>query len=381
MANMPTPEDIAWMKAHIDDSLVPDIIACCAVCAAASVIVLALRIWSRLQTRRQLVLSDYMVICSVVFFIAFCTVFALSTRYGAGRHAILTTDPADIRMLAILNILNPILYGMATAFVKWSILALYLTIFPQKLFQYWVQFLVLINTLNAIAIVLVSCLQCRPLQALWNPAVGGTCIDFSNFSLFNTSFNFVLDLVILLSPLRLVTKLNLSRRKKILLSLNFALGGGACVVAAIRLPYARRVGGTSNPSWDMIPGGLLCVVEVTVALLCASLPIYRPLFQRLTSSGPATNSGGDSKDRPNSHGAGYYLGRDKQVNTRITASSGRHSSHRSGINITENISMMTHTYVNGKWAPVTEDDDEARLVPGPKQGSPSTTANNSVTNL
>lgn len=126
-----------------------------------------------------------------------------------------------------LNTLNPILYGVATAFVKGSILALYISIFPQKNFQYWVSFVCLVNSLNAVAIVLVSCLQCRPLEALWNPAAaaGGKCIGFSNFSLFNTSFNFVLDVVILLSPLRLVMKLKLSTRKKVLLALNFALGG------------------------------------------------------------------------------------------------------------------------------------------------------------
>ena len=129
-----------------------------------------------------------------------------------------------------MNILNPILYGIATMFVKWSILALYITIFPQKGFRWWVYFLTAINVLNAIAIVLVSCLQCRPLAALWDPvaamAPGATCIDFSNFSIFNTSYNFALDVVILVSPLPLVMKLKLSRRKKVLLALNIALGGG-----------------------------------------------------------------------------------------------------------------------------------------------------------
>ena len=115
-------------------------------------------------------------------------------------------------------------------FVKWSILALYITIFPQKGFRWWVYLLVTINALNAVAIVLVSCLQCRPLDALWDLAIaaapGSTCIDFSNFSIFNTSFNFSLDVVILISPLPLVMKLKLSQRKKILLALNVALGGG-----------------------------------------------------------------------------------------------------------------------------------------------------------
>lgn len=114
---------------------------------------------------------------------------------------------------------------MATALVKWSILALYLAIFPQRKFQIWVHCVSAVNLLNAVAIVLVSCLQCRPLESLWNPEIPGVCINFSYFSVFNSTFNFVIDIVILLTPLPLVRRLNSSTRKKVLLSINFALGG------------------------------------------------------------------------------------------------------------------------------------------------------------
>lgn len=125
-----------------------------------------------------------------------------------------------------LNILNVITYGIAASFVKWSILALYIAIFPQQKFRYWVWFLAIINLGSLIAIVLVTCLQCIPLDALWDPTVKGTCINFSYFSIFNTSFSFSLDLVILISPLPLVWKLKLSTRKRMLLGINFAFGGG-----------------------------------------------------------------------------------------------------------------------------------------------------------
>lgn len=89
----------------------------------------------------------------------------------------------------------------------------------------------------------------------------------------------------------------------------------------------------------MIPGGLLCVVEVTVAILCASLPVYRPLFKRFASGLTTT---GHSDYRGYSHGTSDYVGRGSRVNTRIT-SSGRRSSRRGGINVTDDISMTTHT--------------------------------------
>ena len=54
------------MKEHINDTRVPDIIVSCSICGVASIIILGLRIWSRLQAIGKLVLSDYLVICSVV---------------------------------------------------------------------------------------------------------------------------------------------------------------------------------------------------------------------------------------------------------------------------------------------------------------------------
>ena len=127
----------------------------------------------------------------------------------------------------------------------------------------------------------------------------------------------------------------------------------------------------------MIPGGLLCVVEVTVALLCTSLPTYRPLFRHLVSSIKGSSS------HSNSYGASHHFTRDKPVKTRITANTDGRYSHQKGINVTENISMTAHKYVDGKWAPMIEEDDEVMLWTGLKdQGTPSTRSdNNSTSNL
>lgn len=89
MANMPTEEDIAWMMANIDDTLVADIIACCAVCAAASVIILYLRIWSRFKVGLGPIFSDWLVVGSVVmlFFCSHACVRDLIMLTTAGRYS------------------------------------------------------------------------------------------------------------------------------------------------------------------------------------------------------------------------------------------------------------------------------------------------------
>lgn len=108
----------------------------------------------------------------------------------------------------------------------------------------------------------------------------------------------------------------------------------------------------------MIPGGMLCVAEVVVAHLCASLAIYRPLFRRLA---PNLSSTADAYNyRENSRGPNDYPG--SQVSTRITANGSR-VPRRTGIAVTDDIDMSRHAYVNGKWVQVPDDDDQAELFP------------------
>lgn len=124
----------------------------------------------------------------------------------------------------------------------------------------------------------------------------------------------------------------------------------------------------------MIPGGLLCVVEVAVALLTASLPTYRPLFEFLGVAGSSRNQ--SKYARGASRNTSDFLG--SQVSTRITGG-GNRSSRRAGINITDDITLMTHAYVDGAWVRVAdEDDDAAGLVPPKKKDSPCTTTVSSV---
>lgn len=61
---------MANMQAHPDDSLVPDIIACCLICGIASIIFILLRFWSRklVHGRIKLQLSDWLLLIALVYF-------------------------------------------------------------------------------------------------------------------------------------------------------------------------------------------------------------------------------------------------------------------------------------------------------------------------
>ena len=107
---------------------------------------------------------------------------------------------------------------------------------------------------------------------------------------------------------------------------------------------------------------MLCVVEVVVAILCASLPVYRPLFRR-AAPGLVTPAGTSAYARScgnNSGVGGHYS--NSQVNTYIS-SGGHRSLHNGGIAVTDDINMMSHTHDDGKWVRISDDDDTTLVYP------------------
>ncbi len=64
MVMLPTPEQVEYMTAHADDSLVSNIIAACAICGASSLVAIALRLIARRLTGQRLQLSDWLILAA-----------------------------------------------------------------------------------------------------------------------------------------------------------------------------------------------------------------------------------------------------------------------------------------------------------------------------
>lgn len=127
----------------------------------------------------------------------------------------------------------------------------------------------------------------------------------------------------------------------------------------------------------MIPGGLLCVVEVVVAILTASLPTFRPLLGYFGYTGSTNNSRPSAGRGKNSRTTSNFLG--SQTSTRITTGGERSARRPGGISITDDISLTTHTYVDGEWVRVAdEDDDDATRLVDMRKPSPYATTASSV---
>ena len=80
-----------------------------------------------------------------------------------------------------------------------------------------------------------------PIPSYWDPSVSGTwLINYDGFWLAAMVLELVTELTILSLPIRQISKLQLSGRKKILLSFIFLLGGFVIITGIIRIIYVYQ---------------------------------------------------------------------------------------------------------------------------------------------
>lgn len=91
-------------------------------------------------------------------------------------------------------------------------------------FWWTCQIIMWVNILYYISIVTASALSCFPHEKIWHPTMPGRCFNTKVLFVSNATLNLVSDIIILALPQGIIWKLNMSTRKKIGVSLVFAIG-------------------------------------------------------------------------------------------------------------------------------------------------------------
>jgi len=95
-----------------------------------------------------------------------------------------------------------------------------------------------------------------------------------------STFNIITDIWILGLPFKTLRSIQRPNREKVALFLIFGAGAFACVASIIRLYSIRIFTESDDPFRDGIPVNLWSMIEVTVAISCASVPAFKPIFSR-----------------------------------------------------------------------------------------------------
>ena len=121
--------------------------------------------------------------------------------------------------------INATFYSTTACLIKASVLCLYRRIFDTPLFRLISLIVMGLCICWAIGIGFAQFLRCNPLHKAWDPEAKGHCYPYGRFIVSGLVLELVLDTVILSLPLPMVSRLQMSRAKRLSVSLIFLLGG------------------------------------------------------------------------------------------------------------------------------------------------------------
>ena len=136
-------------------------------------------------------------------------------------NAICALKVVDLTHRSSLIILNVSCYPI----IKLSILLLYLRIFINSRFRQLCWAGVTFVSCMCVANTLVAIFACRPVAGFYNSNIKATCINDVQFYWATAILNVVTDLYILVLPIPMVWRLQISFKRKLGISAMFMLGG------------------------------------------------------------------------------------------------------------------------------------------------------------
>ncbi|KAK1140320.1 hypothetical protein N8T08_010455 [Aspergillus melleus] len=256
-----------------------------------AIVAVGLRFYAHSLKRQKVADHDLMTVVALVFSSGLVALLIIATVIGGlGQHTAELSNPLVQGVhFAKVYVANSPVWACAISAVKVSILQLYLSIFRSKPFRYLCLSLITIQTMWCVMVILISLLLCQPLKLNWDPTAEGHCSSMSASYLCVHIINLLLDVAVGVAPTPELWKLQMKRRRKIELSILFALGIVICVITIFRITLINELVAT-DLTYSTTILFFFTILEPLLGIVLASLPMMRPLLQRVT--GKSTVSSG-----------------------------------------------------------------------------------------
>ncbi|KAI4729851.1 hypothetical protein E4T49_02153 [Aureobasidium sp. EXF-10728] len=173
-----------------------------------------------------------------------------------------------------------LLYLTAIGLTKISMLLFYLRIFPDWKLRRAIYGMIGACLVYIVVFVTVTALQCIPVNQAWLKWDGehkGKCLNLNADGWASASLNIILDLIVIVLPMKQLTSLKMSWVRKLGVVAMFLGGGFVTIVSILRLKYLIQFAHTDNVTWDYLPVGYWSAVETHVGVMVACAPAIRSL--------------------------------------------------------------------------------------------------------
>ena len=127
--------------------------------------------------------------------------------------------------LMVIDYMCQIFWALVIYFIKMSILALYIRIFPHHVFYRYCVATMILVTISVLIIVPMVIWQCNPMDAIWNlQRKNASCLSLAGVAYANAGVNIATEVVVLILPVPLLLKLRVSMSSKVALFALFGCG-------------------------------------------------------------------------------------------------------------------------------------------------------------
>ncbi|KAI0003169.1 hypothetical protein F4779DRAFT_602139 [Xylariaceae sp. FL0662B] len=255
------------------------------------------RFLARWLKRAAIRWDDAWVVVAWLNFTAFFAVVTISMNLGAGQGLMTPISMEDIVMIRSnakldprtnvkgelkltvtqLEYISAFVFETANISSKISLLCLFRRIFTTNTFLKWSLGVLGLCVAWYLSAFFSTTFQCWPIHDTWTSATQDNCIDLVGFLMGYEIGNMICDIAIICLPIRMIHLLQLSRSQKVLLSGIFALGGFVCIASILRIRYTFNL---QNPQDYIINVRIWSAISVASSVICANLPVLRPLFVR-----------------------------------------------------------------------------------------------------
>ncbi|KAF1934771.1 hypothetical protein EJ02DRAFT_439661 [Clathrospora elynae] len=258
---------------------------------AISWLAVVFRLWVRLRVVKEIGWDDVFVVAAQSLNTAAAVVVCLSVEAGLGHH-MLYLGPGKIENYLLLFWVEHCIYLGNTALIKIALLLQYLRIFKAGVMRWICIGLLVTISLWGLAFSMVGWFACFPIQGTWDRTVPAKCYGFgfgdvpgfiAAFKAHSAS-NMMFDILIFITPMILFRTPHLRPKNLLAMAGVFTFGAVVVTTSVWRLHGIVSTKGGTYPyadfTWWSPTIIVLSCLEVDLAIICASMPIFWPIIER-----------------------------------------------------------------------------------------------------
>ncbi|KAK8131621.1 hypothetical protein PG984_008059 [Apiospora sp. TS-2023a] len=287
-----------------------------------------LRFYCRIFRSRTFPVDDCLLLVAWILLITQTVLSAYSVRLGSGKH-IWNIDPSLSEGLLMLQDITTAPSVLAVAFSKASAGASLLRLLTYRWQRVLTIFIITSIGLLMSGILVLTWVQCMPIQRHWNYQVPGTCWNpkiVAKFAIGASIWSGVMDIILAILPMPVILGLQMNKREKfgVAIALSFmAFAGASSFIKSSTLINLS----STDPTYDIAPVVVFGTAEIAVTMIAACIPVLRVLIRDVSRAGTVrygrgTTATTTTHSRLNGNGGGNTTNYSR--NTNVYGSAVRH---------------------------------------------------------